>query len=45
MENDETTPALIGFLVLEHMDFVPDPKSQKIIGNPEHDGKWVMDLY
>ncbi|MBA7659419.1 hypothetical protein ES703_67397 [subsurface metagenome] len=45
MENDETTPALIGFLVLENMDLISDPKSQKIIGNPENDGKWVMDLY
>jgi len=45
MENDQTTPALIGYLVLESMDFVVVPKYQKIIPNPEHDGKWVMDLY
>lgn len=45
MENDVTTPPLIGYLVLEIMDFVVDTKSQRIIPNPEHDGKWVMDLY
>jgi clan AA aspartic protease len=45
MENDMTTPPLIGYLVLEAMDYVVDPKNQKIIGNPEHDGKWVVDLF
>jgi len=45
MENDVTTPPLIGYLVLESMDFVVDTKSQRITPNPEHDGKWVMDLY
>ncbi len=45
MENDSSTPPLIGYLVLETMDYVVDPKAQKIIPNPEHDGKWVMDLY
>lgn len=45
MENDATTPSLIGYLVLETMDFVVDPKGQKVIANPAHDGKWVMDLY
>lgn len=44
MENDETTPALVGYLVLENMDLVVDPKSQKVTPNPEHDGKWVTDL-
>ena len=45
MENDQTTPALIGYLVLEDLDIVPDPKSQKLIPNPEHDGKWITDLF
>jgi clan AA aspartic protease len=44
MENDETTPPLIGYLVLEDLDLVPDTKSQKLIPNPEHDGKWITDL-
>ncbi len=45
MENDEETPALIGYLVLEAMDFVVDPKSQAVIPNPAHDGKWIADMY
>ena len=45
MENDEETPALIGYLVLEAMDFVVDPKTQEVIPNPAHDGKWTADLY
>ncbi len=45
MENDDDTPALIGYIILEMLDFVVDPKGQKVIPNPEHDGKWIMDLY
>ena len=46
MENiDDSVPALIGYLVLETMDWVVDPKSQEIIGNPMNDGKWVIDMY
>jgi len=45
MENDEDTPALIGFLLLEALDLVVDPKGQQVIGNPAHDGKWVADAY
>jgi predicted aspartyl protease len=42
---DDNVPALIGYLVLETMDWVVDPKSQKIIGNPINDGKWIVDMY
>jgi clan AA aspartic protease len=46
MENkDDNIPALIGYLILESMDWVVDTKSQKIIGNPLNDGKWVVDMY
>jgi clan AA aspartic protease len=45
MENAPGTPPLIGYLILEAMDFVVDPKSQKIPPNPVHDGKWIIDLY
>ncbi len=45
MENDESTPALIGYLVLEALDFVVNPKTQGLMGNPEHDGKWIVELY
>ena len=45
MENQPGTPPLIGYLVLETMDLVVDPGSQTVTGNPEHDYKWVMDMY
>lgn len=45
MENDDDTPALIGYLLLEALDFVVDPKTQRVIPNPAHEGKWVADLY
>ena len=45
MENNEHTPPLIGYLVLETLDFVVNPKSQQLMGNPEHDGQWVVDCY
>jgi len=45
MENDHQTPVLIGYLVLEALDFVVDPKSQKLIPNPANEGKWMADLY
>lgn len=44
MENDEQTPPLVGYLLLEALDLVVDPKSQQVIGNPAHEGKWVADL-
>ena len=45
MENDESTPPLIGYLVLEMFDFVVDPKSQRLIPNPANDGKWITDMF
>ena len=46
MENkDDNVSALIGYLVLEAMDWVVNPKSQGIMGNPLNDGKWVIDMY
>ena len=45
MENDEDTPSLMGYLLLEALDFVVDSKGQTLMGNPEHDGEWIVDLY
>jgi len=45
MENDLKTPPLIGYILLEELDFVVDAKTKKIIPNPVHEGKWVADLY
>ena len=45
MENDESPPPLVGYLVLEALDFVVDPKAKHVIPNPAHEGKWMADLY
>lgn len=38
-------PVLIGQVPLELLDFVVDPKRQKLIGNPEHGGKFMHDMF
>lgn len=45
MELRNGVSALVGYLPLESLDLVPDPKQQKLIPNPAHGGKWVVDLY
>jgi clan AA aspartic protease len=46
MENiNDNVPAFIGYLVLETMDWVVNPKTQELMGNPLNDGKWIMDMY
>lgn len=45
MENDEDALSLIGYLLLKALDFVVDPKTQSVILNPAHEGKWIVDLY
>lgn len=45
LENDEQTPALLGYLVLEALDFVVDTNQQKVIPNPSHNGEWLIDMY
>jgi predicted aspartyl protease len=37
-------PVLIGYIPLEGLDFVVDPKNQRLIGNPEHGGEFILDL-
>lgn len=39
------SPVLIGQVPLEMMDFIVDPKGQRIIGNPAHGGKWMLDMF
>jgi predicted aspartyl protease len=41
----EECPVLIGYFPLEILDFVVDPVNQRIIGNPEHGGEQVIELY
>jgi predicted aspartyl protease len=44
-EVDEHCPVLIGQLPLEALDYVIDPKGQRLIGNPEHGGEFIVDLF
>jgi clan AA aspartic protease len=41
----DSCPVLIGQIPLEDLDFVVDPKSQRLIGNPAHGGEHMFDLY
>jgi hypothetical protein len=41
----EGCPVLIGQLPLEGLDLVVDPKRQCLIGNPEHGGEHIIELY
>jgi hypothetical protein len=36
---------LIGQVPLELLDFVVDPRGQRLIGNPEHGGEHIIELY
>lgn len=45
MEVPDTVPALIGQIPLEHLDFVVDPKSRSLIGNPAHGGEHIYEMY
>jgi hypothetical protein len=44
-ENDDETPAIVGYLLLEALDFIIAPKIQKVIQNPAHEGSFLADLY
>jgi predicted aspartyl protease len=44
-ELPDDSPVLIGQVPLELLDFVVDPAGQKRIGNPEHGGEHVLELY
>ncbi len=41
----DSCPVLIGFIPLEMLDFVVDLRGQRLIGNPEHGGEWMIDMY
>jgi predicted aspartyl protease len=45
VEIGDDCPVLIGQIPLEAMDWVVDPRGQKLIGNPEHGGEWMVDCY
>ena len=46
MDNDDTTPPLIGHLLLEGLDFVVNLRTKKVEPNPKSpDGKWYVEMY
>lgn len=44
-EVSNRSPALVGQIPLELMDFVVDPRHGKIIPNPAHGGEWTIELF
>jgi len=44
-EVPDDCPVIIGQIPLESLDFVVDPKGQKLIGNPDHGGEQMIDLF
>ena len=45
VEIPEDVPNLIGQIPLESLDFVVDPKRQRLIGNPEHGGIQMTEIF
>jgi len=45
VELDDDVPNLLGQIPLEYLDFVVDPKGQKLIPNPEHGDKQMSEEY
>jgi predicted aspartyl protease len=45
LEVPDGVPVLIGQVPLELLDFVVDPKSQTLIGNPAHGGRQMVEMY
>jgi predicted aspartyl protease len=44
-EVSDDCPVLIGQVPLELLDFVVDPRNQRLIGNPEHGGEHMLEMY
>lgn len=38
-------PVLVGQIPLEALDWVIDPKGQRLMGNPDHHGEWGVDAF
>ena len=45
VEVDNDVPNLLGQIPLEHLDFVVDPKRQKLVPNPEHGDRQMSEEY
>jgi predicted aspartyl protease len=44
-EIPDDCPVLIGQIPLEALDLVVDPINQRLIGNPEHGGEHMIDIF
>jgi predicted aspartyl protease len=44
-EIPDDCPVLIGQIPLEGLDFVVDPIGPRLIGNPEHNGEHMIDIF
>ncbi len=44
-ELPEDCPVLIGQIPLELLDFAVDPINHRLIGNPDHGGEHIIELY
>lgn len=45
VEVPDEVPVLIGQVPLELLDFVVDPPSRRLIGNPAHGGEQMLEMY
>jgi predicted aspartyl protease len=45
IEIPDDCPVLIGQIPLELLDFVVDPIGQRLIGNPDHGGEDMIDMF
>lgn len=45
VEIPDALPNIIGQIPLEDLDWVVDPRGQKLIGNPEHKGEQLYDEF
>lgn len=44
-ELPDDCPVLVGQVPLELLDFVVDPLNRRLVGNPEHGGEHMIDLF
>jgi len=44
-EIPDECPVLIGQMPLEGLDFVVDPVGQRLVGNPDHGGQQMIDMF
>ncbi len=45
LEVPDDVPVLVGQIPLENLDLVVDPRGAKLIGNPEHGGEQMFEMY